>query len=258
MRIDVVLLPEELRDGQVSGRAVAVLDVLRATTTMAAALSAGVRELRIFESISVARDAAMAARQRGEPALVCGEERCLPPPGFDLGNSPGAFRPEQHAGRVAFMCTTNGTRAILAARGAAAVYVAALVNAAASAEALLAEGRDLTLLCAGTTRRMAMEDILGAGAVIEELRLRTHVELDSDAARIAQRLFMATRHDLRSVLADAQGGRNVLSAGLEQDIDFAARLNVLNVAGRVMEDPPRVVAWRGAHEVHGEQRFTNE
>src|SRR5687767_9986732 len=98
MNVDVVLLPSELQPGQLAGRAVAVFDVLRATTTMAAALAAGVKEIRIFPDVAAAR--AAAAAYPGPQPILCGEAKCLPPPGFDLGNSPGAFQQAAHAGRI--------------------------------------------------------------------------------------------------------------------------------------------------------------
>ena len=129
MKIDVVLLPRDLRPADLAGRSVVVFDVLRATTSMTAALAAGVSEIRVFGDLTAAKEA---AGSFAGPRLLCGEDRCLPPPGFDLGNSPGAFN-RAHAGRPAFMSTTNGTRAILAARGAASIFVGALVNAGAVA-----------------------------------------------------------------------------------------------------------------------------
>ena len=129
MNAKVILLPRDLRPEDLRGRSVVVFDVLRATTTMTAALAAGVREIRVFGDLESARRAADAFHGS---RLLCGESNCLPPPGFDLGNSPGAFNRETHAGRVAFMSTTNGTRAILAARGAHAIFTGALVNAAAA------------------------------------------------------------------------------------------------------------------------------
>src|SRR6185503_128204 len=123
MRVDVVFLPSLIRDEHLISRSVAVFDVLRATTSMAAALAAGVSEIRVYpDTASAARTAGPASPHR----LLCGEEKCLPPPGFDLGNSPGAFVPE-HSGRIMHMSTTNGTRAIVACSKAAAVYPAALV-----------------------------------------------------------------------------------------------------------------------------------
>jgi 2-phosphosulfolactate phosphatase len=236
MEVDVVLLPRDLGPRHLRGRAVVVFDVLRATTTMAAALAAGVEKIRVFGSIAEAR--AAAERHAGGAAhILCGEENCLPPAGFDLGNSPGSFS-EEHAGRVAYMSTTNGTRAILAAREADVILTGALVNAEAVARALMEVGRNVTLLCAGTGGAVAMEDMLGAGAVMDALtRLGANVAPASDVALIVQRLFNATRHDLRAALAQSLGGRNVINAGLLADIDFSARCNVLDVVGDVQKDP---------------------
>src|SRR4051812_19939672 len=108
MNVDVVLLPVMLPKDRLGSATVVVFDVLRATTTMAAALSAGVSEIHVFGSTAAARDASRTSRG----VLLCGEERCLPPKGFHLGNSPGSFAPASHRDQTVFMSTTNGTRAI--------------------------------------------------------------------------------------------------------------------------------------------------
>jgi 2-phosphosulfolactate phosphatase len=239
MRLNVVLLPRDATAESFAGRAVAVFDVLRATTTMTAALAAGVREIRIFGDTEEARQAAAAA---GNPTpLLCGEVKCLPPAGFDLGNSPGALNAAAHEGRTLFMSTTNGTRAIIAARSAKLLLAGAVVNASAVARALAASGLDATLPCAGTNGEIAMEDVIGAGAVIDAAQQLGEVEFESDAARMAVRLFRAAKDDLRNALAVGAGGRNVIAAKLEADIDFAARLNVIDVVGRVHDVPLRLV-----------------
>lgn len=238
MLADVVLLPRDLEPDLVRDRSVVVFDVLRATTTITAAFAAGVTEVRIFPELDAARTA---AGEFSGKRLLCGETACLPPPGFDLGNSPGQFVAD-HAGATLFMCTTNGTRAIIAARAAPVVLTGALANAAAVAERLVREKRSVVLLCAGTNGKPAMEDVLGAGAVLDELKHRTGLSLESDAARIAARLFDGARHDLRSALAESQGGRNVIAAGLEPDIALAARLNAIDAVGVVKNEPLRVTA----------------
>src|SRR4051794_30456834 len=131
MRADVVFLPSHLKSGQLEGRIAVVLDVLRATTSIIAALACGVREIRIFPDTHSARQAA----KNSPSALLCGEENCLKPPDFALGNSPGDFNVQQ-AGSTLFMSTTNGTRAIIAASGAERVLAGALVNASAVANHL--------------------------------------------------------------------------------------------------------------------------
>lgn len=213
-----------------------VFDVLRATTTMTAALAAGVDHIRIFPDCESARWAASSAPS--PRPLLCGEVKCLPPDGFDLGNSPGGLDPVRHAGQTLYMSTTNGTRAIIAARGATLLLAGALVNARAVARALRRENRDVTLLCAGTDGQLALEDLLGAGAVIDALQ---DPSLDSDLAQVALQLFHASRNRLEQALAGAAGGRNVIRAGLPDDVSFCASLDRFDVVGRVLDEPLRLV-----------------
>ncbi len=132
------------------------------------------------------------------------------------------------------MSTTNGTKAVLAAAQAADRYVAALVNATAAARAAASHHRDIVLLCAGTDGAVAMEDVIGAGAVAAALVSGFGYTLAGDVARMAMRLFGTARQDLHAALADAQGGRNVIAADLAPDVDFAARLDVFAAVGRVV------------------------
>ena len=238
MRIEVVLLPRELRPDDLAGKTVVVLDVLRATTSMTAALAAGVKEIRCFGEVEAA---IAAARASADSPLLCGERDAVKPPGFDLGNSPGAFQPQLHGGRTLFITTTNGTRAILAARTADAIFIGALVNAQAVANVVRMTQRDVTLLCSGTQGYVSAEDLLGAGAVIEYLSdANPPPDLTSDVAWMARQLFRAERNDLASALAATRGGHNVIRAGLSLDIAFAARLNSVPVVGAVSGDPPVV------------------
>jgi 2-phosphosulfolactate phosphatase len=107
-----------------------------------------------------------------------------------------------------------------------------LVNATATARAAAGAGRDVLLLCSGTAGQVSMEDLIGAGAICDAL-IGLGCEMASDIARIARRLFLGVRDNLPSVLRETQGGRNIIAAGLEPDIDFAARLDSLAVVGVV-------------------------
>ncbi|QOV90988.1 2-phosphosulfolactate phosphatase [Humisphaera borealis] len=243
MKLDVVFLPADLEPSHLNQRAVGVFDVLRATTTITAALAAGVREIRLFPDVASVRDAAKAVPPN-ETTLLLGEEHCLAPAGFDLGNSPGALRSDLHAGRVGLMSTTNGTRAMIAARGAAVRFAVCLVNASAAARAMSSTGRDITLLCAGTGGRVALEDVVGCGAVIAAIEnLNGSVTLGGDTARIARQLFLDHRDDLRALIASGDGGQNVMSVGLTDDIDYCSRLDALKVVGVVEGGEPIVRPW---------------
>jgi 2-phosphosulfolactate phosphatase len=226
MRVEVVLLPRDLRPEQIADRAVVVFDVLRATTSIAAAMASDASEIQVFDSLDSAKSAAASCR---DSILLCGEHQCLPPAGFDLGNSPGAFTPEICNRKRLFLSTTNGTRALVAARTAPQLFTAALVNSGAVADHLAKQHRDVTLLCAGTNGQLAMEDLAGAGAVMSAMRRFAEVELRDDTSRLAERVFADNRDRLSDLLRISQGGQNVLAAGLDPDIEFAARLDALNV-----------------------------
>ena len=104
MRLDVFLAPSELTPAALDGRIVAVIDVLRATTTIAAALHAGARTVIPFVETE---DAVRTARQyeRGEVKLA-GERHMVAIPGFDLGNSPLEFTAET-VGQQTVLLTTS-------------------------------------------------------------------------------------------------------------------------------------------------------
>ena len=238
MNVTAIPLPSDLTSADLIDRSVVVFDVLRATTTITAALSAGVREIRIFGDTASAQAAATAF---GPTALLCGEVRCLPPPGFDLGNSPRGFQSNLHRDKTVFFSTTNGTRAILAAADAPVILAGALVNATAVARRLLTENRDVTLLCAGTGGQIAMEDLIGAGAVFDALANLTPTHSTGEMATIARTLFHGARSHLEQTLRESTGGRNVLAAGLDPDITFAAKVDRLDLVGVVRNNPLRVV-----------------
>jgi len=148
-----------------------------------------------------------------------------------------------HRGKTLLMSTTNGTKAVLAAAGAARIYIGALVNAGAVAQRLRAVSMPVKLLCAGLKGSLAMEDVVGAGAVIESLG--EDVELESDAAVMARQIFRLSRNELPKVLRSTAGGQNIIRSNLEKDIDFAARMDVIDAVGEVKEgDPIRVVRAR--------------
>ncbi len=215
-----------------------VFDVLRATTTIAAAIHAGVREIRVFGSLDDARTAA-GAFVGGR--ILSGEHGCLPPDDFDCGNSPGDYTAARCAGKTMFLSTTNGTRALVAARRAERLFTGSIVNAAATARALLEAGLPITLLCAGTGGQVALEDLQGAGAVIEDLdpeRLLT----ENDECHVGLALCRSDPGNDRFFVS--AGGRNILKVDLAADISFAAHRNLLDVAVEVKDRDGALIATR--------------
>ncbi|EKP95063.1 2-phosphosulfolactate phosphatase [Thermaerobacter subterraneus] len=213
------------------GDAAVVFDILRATTTITAALAAGARALCPVAD----RSSALALRDGLQPPpLLAGEENMQRQPGFDLGNSPLEMTPGAIAGRVLVLCTTNGTRAAAAAlaAGCRQLLAASLLNRSATARYLAWARPDrITLICAGTQGRFSLDDVLGAGAVLEALLREdgTRWEL-TDAAQAALALWQHHRPQVERTLASCDHGRQLVRQGFAADVAFAARTDTADFA----------------------------
>ena len=135
MRLDVILTPAEITPADLTDRPVVVLDILRATSSIVQALSAGARAIYPVASIE---DALRLANTFGrDEVLLCGERKCVRIEGFDLGNSPAEFTREKVAGKILVMSTTNGTAAMaLGATAAPEVCVCPLAIACSTLSTL--------------------------------------------------------------------------------------------------------------------------
>jgi 2-phosphosulfolactate phosphatase len=223
MRVDVFLTPGEVVPGEVAGRTVVVFDVLRASTTIIEALSAGAKAIFPVASIE---DALRLANSlgRGE-VLLCGERRCLPIEGFDLGNSPREFTEDRVRGKTLVMTTTNGTFAMSLTAGAARVLIGAVTNLDAVVETLRETEADPVLICSGRERFFALEDAVCAGAVaarLMEVRPGDWKLNDGAIAAVALAERFGTGDDF---FARLHAGRLLHDAGLEADLEVCAQRN---------------------------------
>ncbi|HEU5322572.1 MAG TPA: 2-phosphosulfolactate phosphatase, partial [Methylomirabilota bacterium] len=174
----MAVTPDALAAGAARAATVLVVDVLRASTTILTALANGCAGVVPVADAEEAR-----RRAAAEPgALVAGERRGEPLAGFDLGNSPLEFTAERVGGRTVIFTTSNGTRALLRARDAPAVGVAALVNVSAAAAWARAEGRDVLVLCAGERGARSLEDLVCAGLLVERVAAAAPAAVLADAA----------------------------------------------------------------------------
>lgn len=240
--IDVVLLPGRISAERLSHSQVVVLDVLRATSTAVTALANGAREVRLFDDVQ----ATCTARAGVDgPVVLGGERHCVKIAGFDVGNSPAEYATEVLGGATVLLTTTNGTRAAVEVAASSDVFLGCLLNASATARALLGriQQLDTLLVCAGTDGDNSIEDIIGAGAIIWQLRQLEHSLTSSfaDTAWIAYETFAAARQDLAAALRLGRGGIQLIEAGLADDIDWCARVDSRPIVARVLHAPLRAV-----------------
>ena len=219
MRIDVLFGVQQLTPQDVQGRVVAVIDVLRASTTIAVALSNGARAIIPMESSD---DVITRSKQFERGAVrLAGERRMLRMDGFDLGNSPIEHTREAVEGKTVLLSTTNGTKALLAVQGARDVVVASYVNLSAVTAMLrsaLRGGADITLVCAGQDRQFALEDAACAGRYAHAISKRlTGLDMN-DAAFAVSLIDRKFGDDLARLFATAAHGRALAGAGFGDDL----------------------------------------
>ena len=218
MLVHVAFTPGE----QTPARVGIVVDVLRATSTMTQALASGYQRVLCCAEIEEAR----ALAETAGPAMLAGERRLEAIPGFDFGNSPREVAVQASAPTL-ILTTTNGTKLLVSAAARFDhVYVGSLLNLDAVAAAARSHGEDVAVLCAGVLGELALDDAYCAGRIADVLG-GDH----TDSAKAAVRLA-AGFADAREGLGSGRSAWNLRRHGLDGDIEWCARENVLEIAPR--------------------------
>ncbi len=232
MRVSVLFSPA---GAAVGGPCAVIVDVLRATTTLTVALAHGARGV----IPAATPEEALALRSALPGTLACGERDGRKVPGFDLGNSPFEYTAERVGGATLAFASTNGSLAMLAARGAGRRVLAAFINAAAVVESVRGE-RAITILCAGKLGRFSLEDAACAGLLIARLAAVGGVPGNA-AARLACTLAPRDAGEVRALVEGAAHARDLRSMGAAyaRDLAFCAGLDTSDRAFEVGPPDPR-------------------
>jgi 2-phosphosulfolactate phosphatase len=215
MRVQVAFTPAEAAEAPVG----IVVDVMRATSTIAQALASGYERVYCSAEIQEAR----ALRERLGEGLLGGEREAVKIEGFDVGASPREFLGEPREKTVIFS-TTNGTRAIVeTAARSEEVVLGSLLNLNAVAAAAQERGEDVAVICAGVQGQFALDDAYCAGRIVQLLGGEP-----SDSAKAAEAIALAWPDPHEALLARTYG-----PPGMEQDIAFCAQVGILDVVPRL-------------------------
>ncbi len=194
-----------------------VIDVLRATSTIAQALAAGYARVLCVPELEQARS----LRAELPDSVVGGERDAVRIEGFDVGASPREFLEPRAATLI--LSTTNGTRSIVsAAERCDEVLLGSLLNLGALVASVRERDEDVAIVCAGYKGAFALDDAYCAGRIVQLLDGRR-----TDAAVAAETIAGAYATPL-----DGLNARTYGPPGLEEDIAFCARESVLEVIPR--------------------------
>lgn len=228
MKLFVYHTPELVPNGSIPDCAIAI-DVLRATTTMVTALGTGAEAVQVFSSL----DELMQVSERwpSDKRLRAGERGGAKVEGYDFGNSPLDCTPDLMTGRRLFMSTTNGTRCLERIQNATTVLAAALINRAAVVKFLLGKQPDeVWMVGSGWEGSFALEDTVCAGAIAYEVSQQLSGDwIGNDEVLGAIALYKQWQDNLLELLHHASHGKRLLGLGGNQDLEYCAKLDTLNV-----------------------------
>jgi 2-phosphosulfolactate phosphatase len=226
VRLDVFFTPNQAKSPETTGRLVVIIDVLRASTTVATALGNGAKTVIPLEGADevIARSKEFARSQ----ILLAGEQKMHPIAGFDIGNSPQAFTPKAVEGKTILITTTNGTRALLGVQGARDIVIASYVNFTAVLALMKVAARsntDIAIICAGEEGSFTLEDAACAGRYVKAIPKRADSVIANDAAAASVLIEKKYGDNIEKVFKESSHGQALGSAGFGDDLAAAAEVD---------------------------------
>jgi len=254
MHIDVAFTARSAVSDKVRGRSVVIIDILRASTTIAYALASGVASVHPVLAVEEARKLHQSWLGRRIDVVLAGERHALTPEGFDIGNSPTQVQDPKFRRKHLILTTSNGTRAALAADGADYCFTGCFANLAALCRTLTSIRNDVLLLCAGTDlgRSFCLEDGIAAGFIVRELQRLSRHQIDaSDSALLTLEACKGTAvddHAVYRLLRQTRHGRRLARLGLEGDLRCCSAVDAVNVVPVLSKGS--FVPWQGIPNRH--------
>jgi 2-phosphosulfolactate phosphatase len=224
--IHTVLSPALLNLYEVKDSIVVVIDVLRATSTIATALYNGASSVVPVDDI--AKCISLGKSLQG---ITAGERDGKIADGLEFGNSPFEYPIEFIRGKTLVLTTTNGTKLLhmALARGASHIITGSFPNYSSVCDYLIAQKQPVLLACSAWKDRVNIEDTLFAGAVIK--RIKDHFSVNCDASGIAESLYETASPDLYGFLQQKKAThyQRLTGFGLQKDLKYCLTIDVANV-----------------------------
>ncbi len=224
--LHTVLSPALLDLYDVKNTIVVVIDVLRATSTIATALYNGAQSVVPVDDI-----AKCISLGKSLCGITAGERDGKVADGLNYGNSPLEYPREFVSGKTLVLTTTNGTKLLhmALARGASHIITGSFPNISKVSEYLISKQMPVLLACSAWKDRVNLEDTLFAGAVIS--RIKQYFSINCDTTGLAETLYNAAQPDFYEFLKakNATHYQRLTNFGLEKDLRYCLTMDVANV-----------------------------
>ncbi len=226
-QIELYISALALQEEEMRGKAVVVIDVLRASSTIVTAIYNGAKGVIPVADMDMA---GKISQNMGSPQyLLCGEKNGEKIEGYHLGNSPLEYSAETVKDKTIILNTTNGTKAVKKAVLAEQVVIGCFLNLKPVVEYLKKTPYPIALVCAGWRGRLSFEDLLCAGNIIYELNagcLPAHVR---DAVRLAFECFEKYGDAIEETISVSDHAERLKGKIDPKDIEHCCSLNVMDV-----------------------------
>jgi 2-phosphosulfolactate phosphatase len=229
-KIETCFSPSLLHLYDIKDSIVVIIDVFRATSTIAAALHNGAAE--IIPVDSVAKCIELGAQMPN--SLTAGERDGKVAEGLQHGNSPLEYPRDFIENKSLVLTTTNGTRLLHMCSDANEIITGSFLNLGAVCDYLVSQKKNVLLACASWKDRYNLEDSLFAGAVYDAIGV--HFEMNCDSTRAATHLYKAAKNDLYGFIQDSSHFLRLSKFGLQYDMEYCCKINEHNVLVKLVDD----------------------
>jgi len=222
--LHTLLSPRLLDIYDVSDSIVVIIDVFRATSTIATALYNGAT--RVIPVDTVEKCIELGKKTGG---ITAGERDGKVIEGLAHGNSPAEYPREFIEGKTLVLTTTNGTRLLHMAilNGASEVVTGSFPNLSAVCDHLMQQKKNVVLGCSAWKDRFNIEDTLFAGAVVSKIKDAFTIHCDSSL--MAEIMYNAHQHDLKNFVRQTTHWHRLAKFGLEKDLEYCVTPDAANV-----------------------------
>lgn len=234
MKVQLYLTPRPLDAAALENKTVVVIDVLRSSTSICAALLAGARS--VIPTAEPGESGELWSKLGAENAVLAGERNGVKIDNFQYGNSPAEFTPEAVGDRHVVLCTTNGTGVFGKVGKASRVVSGGIVNLGRVGEVVAGWGNDVAVICSGRENGFSIEDTLCGGMLIDRLNNRHGCAVSlNDAGSLAQLMYREMGSNLVGAIAQGEHGRFLASLGFGDDVEMCSTADSMPVVP-ILED----------------------
>ncbi len=222
--LHTVLSPKLLNLYNLTNSIVVVIDVFRATSTIATALYNGATKVIPVDSVDKCIEIG-----KNTGGITAGERDGKIIPGLAYGNSPAEYPRSFIEGKTLVLTTTNGTKLLHLAlqSGASEIITGSFPNLSAVCDHLVEQKKNVILGCSAWKDRFNLEDCFFAGAVVE--RIKTHFNVHCDSSLMAENMYTLHKANLKSFIRNTTHWHRLAQYGLEKDLEYCVSPDLANI-----------------------------